>query len=398
MEYNKCARILVLGKTGSGKSSFINYFVGEKLAETGIGKPITQKMDKYILNRDDFKIEIYDSKGIEVETVSDDIKSYIDKIKNENSTNDILNGIHGVFYCVSMMSGRFEDEEINIIKDIMKKTSQNIHIILTKCDMIDSIVIDSMRKKIKDNFNEDIKIFNICSITKKTRKNLIEPFGKDELTDEIFGLLWKDISKKITIQISQNIKNGLLTSMKIFQLKIERNLKGKFSIFKINEYEGILEKVAEDIEKDLENLLEERIKMTQTQINDLLEPIAEFYNNFYKLILIDKEIFLENINIVDELDDLDVDELLENTKFKKIMDKLDSTDDSFLNIISMVCTGINAVLNTEKIIIETFNEIFIKLRKILIYSDNLEKNIYTSLLEINGQILSEEEYNNLDFN
>ena len=86
MEYNKCARILVLGKTGSGKSSFINYFTGQNLAETGTGKPITQKMHKYVLNSDDFKVEIYDSKGIEVETVSDDIKSYINKIRKENST------------------------------------------------------------------------------------------------------------------------------------------------------------------------------------------------------------------------------------------------------------------------------------------------------------------------
>lgn len=397
MEYNKCARILVLGKTGSGKSSFINYFTGQNLAETGTGKPITQKMHKYVLNSDDFKVEIYDSKGIEVETVSDDIKSYINKIRKENSTNDILSGIHGIFYCVSMANCRFEDEEINIIKKIMAQTCQNIHIILTMCDSVDSVVINRMREKIKNNFNEDIKIFDICSITKKIRIGLIEPFGKEKLTNEIFGLLWKDISKKLTIKISQNIKKELQISMNIFQLKVERNLKGKFSIFKINEYESILEKAFEDIEKDLNNLLEERIEMIQLQTSDLLEPIANFYNKFYKSILIDKENFFGDIDIINELDDLDAEELLENTKLKKIMDKLESTDDSFLNIISMIYTGISAVLNTEEIIIETFNEVFIKLKKVLIYSDSMEKNIYISLLEVNGQTLSKEEYNNLDF-
>lgn len=397
MEYNKCARILVLGKTGSGKSSFINYFAGQDLAKTGIGKPITEKMHKYILNGDDFKIEIYDSKGIEVETVSDDIKSYIGKIKKENSTNDILNGIHGIFYCVSMASGRFEDKEINIIKEIMKETCQNIHIILTMCDSVDSMVIDKMREKIKNNFSEDIKIFNICSISRKIRIGIIKPFGKEELTNEIFGLLWRDISKKLTVQISQSIKKELQMSINTFQLKVEGNLKGKFSLFKINEYESILEKSFEDIEKDLDNLLEERIEKIQTQISDLLEPIANFYNKFYKAILIDKENFFGNIDIIDDLSDLDADELFENTKIQKIMDKLDNTDDSFLNIISMICTGVSTVLNIEEIIIETFNEIFIKLKKALIYSDDMEKNIYTSLLEINGQILSKEEFDNLDF-
>ena len=37
MTTDKSAKILLLGKTGTGKSSFINYFIGKDVAKTGVG-------------------------------------------------------------------------------------------------------------------------------------------------------------------------------------------------------------------------------------------------------------------------------------------------------------------------------------------------------------------------
>lgn len=39
-------RILLLGKTGVGKSSFINYFLGKDVAAAGAGRPCTQELTK----------------------------------------------------------------------------------------------------------------------------------------------------------------------------------------------------------------------------------------------------------------------------------------------------------------------------------------------------------------
>ena len=56
--------VLIAGATGVGKSSLINYIFGDKVAEVGTGKPVTQKIDVY--ESDSSDVRIFDSKGYEL--------------------------------------------------------------------------------------------------------------------------------------------------------------------------------------------------------------------------------------------------------------------------------------------------------------------------------------------
>ena len=56
--------IIVAGKTGVGKSTLINSVFKEKLADTGMGKPVTTHMRK--INKKGIPLSIYDTRGFEL--------------------------------------------------------------------------------------------------------------------------------------------------------------------------------------------------------------------------------------------------------------------------------------------------------------------------------------------
>ncbi len=71
--------VLLMGATGVGKSSLINALFGKEIAKAGVGKPITQHLEKYI---DEQKgLILWDTKGIEDKDYHDTMQSIKKKWK-----------------------------------------------------------------------------------------------------------------------------------------------------------------------------------------------------------------------------------------------------------------------------------------------------------------------------
>ncbi len=58
------ANILIIGKTGVGKSTLINSVFRERLVDTGTGEPITKHLKK--ITKRDVPVAIFDTKGLEL--------------------------------------------------------------------------------------------------------------------------------------------------------------------------------------------------------------------------------------------------------------------------------------------------------------------------------------------
>lgn len=132
----KTLNIIVVGKSGVGKSTLINSLFRGNFAETGLGRPVTSEIRKKV--KKDYPLAIYDTPGFELSTGQQDkIKNEIlDIIQKGYASKDINDAIHCIWYCINVGANRtFDETEVQWLKDFTeanKKTDVPIIVVLTQ--------------------------------------------------------------------------------------------------------------------------------------------------------------------------------------------------------------------------------------------------------------------------
>lgn len=203
----KTLNIIVAGKTGVGKSTLINAVFREKLAETGMGKPVTDHMRR--ITKKGIPLAIYDTRGFELgREVQTEVKQeIIDTISKGLATQDINKAIHCIWYCINTASNRIEPEEIEWLKGLSKDNQiTQVPIIIVITLSFSKKKADEMRKVL---LNENLDVIQVIPV-------LAEDYEIEDLgTAKSYGLdvLIKVMGEALPEELIDTLQNVQIASL-----------------------------------------------------------------------------------------------------------------------------------------------------------------------------------------
>lgn len=203
----KALNIIVAGKTGVGKSTLINSVFREKLAETGMGKPVTDHMCK--ISKKEFPLAIYDTRGFELgkDAQKEVKKEILETIKTGITMKDVNKAIHCIWYCINTASNRIEPEEIEWLRDFSRENQMTqVPVIIILTQSFSKTNASEMRNMIA---NENLDIVQVVPVLASDYEI------NEEYTAKAYGLdvLIKVMSEALPDELQDTLQNVQIASL-----------------------------------------------------------------------------------------------------------------------------------------------------------------------------------------
>ena len=235
-----------IGRFGKGKSTGVNFILGEKKAkENRSGTSVTSKINFYHVPH--FPIKVYDIPGFENE---DTILNTVEKFKELNKEiNKLKDQLHIILYFIKSTDERmFSEMEYHIFKQISKHEDTRIIFVLTHSssktdhkEVIDMIntgikgVIEKIKNKIKKE-----EIIEIKNKIKSTEGNTVFVNFYPTSKNDIYGIneFFETIGDHIEASKAyQSFQEGCYSNKESFKERIKeeaeiRRLRAKDVLFK----------------------------------------------------------------------------------------------------------------------------------------------------------------------
>ena len=211
--------ILVCGRAGTGKSSFINNLLGERKAKEGEGLSVTHKIISYTLK--DFPIIISDTPGFESDETVKEVKILLDKYNKKLI--DARKKVNLILYFCPYSERSILNMEVPILESLIEYKTEILFVMNFVTEPIEKkhyirireICEDSLKKLLPEKFPIRIYPINIYSRVDEEedeenedashKLKIIKAFGIDVLFKAIFSLFKSNI---IDIKDIKGIKSG----------------------------------------------------------------------------------------------------------------------------------------------------------------------------------------------
>lgn len=274
--------VLLIGKSGVGKSSLLNYMFGRELQKVGVGAPVTKMEIKEFTYRYDehFEMHIYDTWGLEPSVQK--AEEWKDKIFREIELHDkknISDWFNTIIFCLNAKSARIEDFELDIMEQLLREKN-HLTIALTHCTSRvdpDGIVLrDSVKEELSNrgiDTLEDRNFVFVSNVRKMLLGGPVEQFGREEIFTSIIRNVWASLKSKVPYQARIRFEN-------MFRLKKDELLRKPDRLKWIVPFMKMSR--INRLEREINANCDAFVRDLVTEINDMYNDAIEYYSELSK--------------------------------------------------------------------------------------------------------------------
>ena len=277
--FNKeSTNVLIIGKSGVGKSSLVNYLFGRELQAVGVGAPVTKMEIKEFTYKYDkhFEMHIYDTWGLEPSTQKAELwkKTIFDEIARHDKES-ISEWFNTIIFCLNAKSSRIEDFELDIMEQLLREKN-HLTIALTHCRSKEDPDGMVLRKSVREELEkrgvdslEDRNFVFVSNVKKALLGGSVEQFGKEDIFVSIIRNVWASLKSKVPYQARKRFEES-------FKLKKAELLKKPDKLKWIVPFmkEIRINRLEQEINKNCDAFIRDLV----TEINEMYRNAIAYYS------------------------------------------------------------------------------------------------------------------------